>query len=113
INRRSSRARQAAVVVFDVTLKPGVAIPSAKVVCLLGHLSAYESWLIATPYITRLTMVRTTLWLYRNWTPARPASSYFSVSRFAPHVLIAYLASADGGADERCWRKARTGHGAG
>src|SRR6266567_7028559 len=90
---RSSRARQAAVVVLDKRLEPGLAIPAEKIICPLGHFSAHESWLVAPPYITRLTMVRTAFWLQRNRTLAGPARRYSSDNRFTWHVVIASLAS--------------------
>src|ERR1700737_2148137 len=73
----SRRARQTAVGVVDVILKPGLAIPPEKEVRLVGHLRPYESWLITPPYLTRLTMVRSTFWLEHNRTLTRPARSYF------------------------------------
>jgi hypothetical protein len=60
---RSSRARQTAVVVLDVMLYCGPAItPDKKVAFLLGCCSAYDGWLITSPYVTRLTMVNTKSW---------------------------------------------------
>src|SRR5690348_9707769 len=61
---RSSRARQTAAVVLDVMLNRGPAItPDKKVAFLLGYCSAYDGWLITSPYITRLAMVSAKSWV--------------------------------------------------